>query len=81
MWYLPGAYEAYYNTGRYQDVINLATNTIESTPKPYFEESWYWRGLAYAAVGDVEAARADLKQALEYNANFQAARTALEALN
>ncbi|MEE4194825.1 MAG: C39 family peptidase [Anaerolineae bacterium] len=81
MWYLPGAYEAYFNVGRYQDVINLATHTIESTPKPYFEESWYWRGIAYAALGDVEAARSDLEQALKYNENYQAAQTALSALD
>ena len=81
MWYLPGAYEAYYQAGRYQDVINLATTTIESTPKPYFEESWYWRGVAYAALGDIDAARADLVQALEYNENYHAAQTALSSLN
>lgn len=81
MWYLPGAYEAYYKAGRFQDVINLATTTIESTPKPYFEESWYWRGVAYAALGDAEAARSDLEQALVYNETFEAARTALEGLD
>lgn len=81
LWYQPEAYKAYYFAGRYQDVINLATLTIESTPKPYIEESWYWRGIAYAAIGDVEAARADLEQALEYNENYQAAWTALNSLD
>jgi len=59
----------------------LATNTIESTPKPFFEESWYWRGIAYAALGDLEAAKADLEQAVEYNVNYQAAQTALNSLD
>jgi len=30
MWYQTGPYWAYYYTGRYQDVINLSTTTLEA---------------------------------------------------
>lgn len=80
MWYRNSPYQAYYEAGRYQDVINLALNTIESTSQPYFEESWYWRGMAYLALGEREKARQDFEKALVYNENYQPAQQALNGL-
>lgn len=80
LWYRAAPYDAYYRMARYHDVINLATTTIESTPKPYLEESWTWRGMAYAALGETEKARADFEQALAYHAGCAPALAGLAQL-
>lgn len=72
MWYQTGPYWAYYYTGRYQDVINLATLTLKTTSDfltagPTLEESLYWRGMAKRAIGDLGGAAADLKIANHLN--------------
>ena len=49
LWYQTGPYFAYYYTGRYQDVIDLATNNsiaMVRDDEPALEESYYWRGKA-----------------------------------
>lgn len=78
LWYQTGPYRAYYNTGRYQDVIALADATLSVVND--LEESHYWRGLARQALGDSEGAIADFKAAHEFNANFGAAAEALTLL-
>ncbi|HSM25424.1 MAG TPA: C39 family peptidase [Anaerolineaceae bacterium] len=70
MWYQTGPYFAYYYSGRYQDVINLATQTIDAAAEPFLEESFYWRAMAYVAVGNSSAAVQDLYTSLEYHPNF-----------
>ena len=53
MWYQTGPYFAYFYTGRYQDVIDLAdTMILRRVDKPYLEETWYWRAKAKVALGD-----------------------------
>ncbi|HQV70180.1 MAG TPA: C39 family peptidase [Thermoflexales bacterium] len=78
MWYQFGPYAAYYAAQRYDDVIQLANETLKSVNN--LEESYYWRGVAHAAKDDAEAARADLQKAISLNANYEAARNALEKL-
>jgi tetratricopeptide (TPR) repeat protein len=73
-WYQFGPFAAYYHAGRYQDVIALADRTAETTP--YVEETHYWRGLAYAALGQTENAIAQLDEALAFNRNFFEAQDA-----
>jgi hypothetical protein len=71
MWYQTWPYWAYYYTGRYQDVINLANTTLyETISEPVLEESFYWRGLAREALGDVQGAIDDYRQAVRLNPNF-----------
>ncbi len=70
LWYQTGPYFAYYYAGRYQDVVDLATLTIKNANNPYFEESYYWRGMAYLMIGKREEAVADFRQALEYHPGF-----------
>ena len=70
MWYQTGPYFAYYYTGRYIDLVNLADQTIASTPKPYLEESFYWRAMAEQMLGDYPAAQEDLLKAYEYHPGF-----------
>lgn len=71
MWYQTGPYWAYFYSGRYQDVIQLANNTLQETiSEPTLEESLYWRGLAKEALGDRAGAIADLQEAVRLNPNF-----------
>jgi hypothetical protein len=68
MWYQTGPYWAYYYTVRYQDVINLANTTLSTVlGGPTLEESLYWRGMAEEALGDMNSAIADFKQANHLN--------------
>ncbi len=71
-WYQTWPYMAYYYSGRYQDVINLAKFTLETIAEPTLEETLYWRGLAYYALGDTAQAKRDLYQSVYLNPNFDA---------
>ena len=82
MWYQTGPYWAYYYSGRYQDVIDLANTTLyETSANPTLEESLYWRGLAQYALGDMQAAVADLREAVRLNPNFQPGTNKLQQWN
>ena len=71
MWYQTSPYWAYFYTGRYQDVINLADTTLNDTiSEPTLEESLYWRAMAEYALGDYPAAYADMLEAVRLNPNF-----------
>lgn len=78
LWYQFGPYEAYYETGRFEDVIVLTDVTLQD--RPYFEEAFYYKGLAQLALGDVEAARKNLEKAVDFNPNFEPASEALQTL-
>ncbi len=69
-WYQTGPFFAYYFTGRYQDVINLTTQTLDITSEPVLEESYYWRGRAYLALGETESGVEDLQACLEAHPGF-----------
>jgi tetratricopeptide (TPR) repeat protein len=72
-WYETGPYSAYFNTGRYQDVINWADTTLATIKAPRsLEESWYWRARAEYALGETDKAFADIRQAYYYNRHLQA---------
>lgn len=75
LWYQFGPYEAYYQVGRYEDVILLADVTLKD--RPYFEESFYYKGLALAALGEIDAARQNFTWAAEFNPNYSPAVAAL----
>ena len=79
LWYQFGPYEAYYQVGRYEDVILLADVTLDD--RPYFEESFYYKGLALAALGDVAASRNNLQKAADFNPNYEAPFIALQQLD
>lgn len=79
-WYQFGPYRSYYFMGRYQDVIDLATFAIKSTPKPGLEEAFYWRGLAYEATGQRQLAIEDYKEAVTQHPGDVEATDALKRL-
>lgn len=70
LWYEIGPYAAYYHTGRFQDVVNLANTTFFALGEYTLEETFYWRGLANEALGDRNTALFDLRKAVELNPNF-----------
>jgi tetratricopeptide (TPR) repeat protein len=71
LWYQTGPYEAYYYSKRYQDVLDLATNTLDAMSEPVLEESYYWRALAKEASGDKSGALDDLQTSLKYHPGFE----------
>lgn len=79
LWYQFGPYQAYYETGRYEDVLLLADTTLKD--RPYFEESFYYRALAQAALGQSNAALQDLQKAASFNPNYLPAADALATFN
>lgn len=80
MWYQTGPYWAYYYTGRYYDVITLADQTLDNMNDPILEETFYWRGLAKQALGDIPGAIEDLQKSLELNPNFGPGFSALQQI-
>jgi tetratricopeptide (TPR) repeat protein len=78
LWYQFRPYEAYYEVGRYEDVIALARATLNVMDD--LEESHYWLGMAQLAQGEPDNARRAFELALAFNPNFAPAREALEKL-
>ncbi len=78
LFYQFGPYRAYFNLGRYQDVIDLSTFTLDY--RPDLEESYFWRAWAEYMLGDKNAAIADFRNALEVNPAFNDAQVALESI-
>ncbi|MEE4195525.1 MAG: C39 family peptidase [Anaerolineae bacterium] len=80
VWYQTEPYYAYFYSGRYQDVIDLATTTLEASSEPFLEESWYWRAQAKSALGDINGAVADFRESLRYHPGFGPSLEALALL-
>lgn len=73
LWYQTGPYFAYYYTGRYSDVIQLASDNSISQVKddePALEESFYWRAMARFALGETGGAVEDVQACLTYHPDF-----------
>jgi hypothetical protein len=79
-WYSTGPYFAYYYTGRYQDVIDLADLIIGLSAEPAIPETWVWRGRAQRALGNVDGAVEDFREALEWHPNWWVAEDELRDL-
>jgi hypothetical protein len=78
LWYQTGPYFAYFYSGRYQDVIDLANETLNA--QEHLEESWYWRGMARFQLGDRQGAIDDWRSALRWHPGFPPALEQLTAL-
>ncbi len=79
LWYQFGPYEAYYQVGRYGDVVLLADVTLQN--RPYFEEAYYYKGLALKALGDQDGAKSNFEKANRFNPGYRQAQIALEAFD
>lgn len=71
MWYQTDPYFAYFFTGRYSDVILLASQTLEAVSEPVLEESFYWRARARLAMADEPGAIEDLELCVEVHEGFE----------
>jgi DNA-directed RNA polymerase specialized sigma24 family protein len=80
IWYQTSFFRVYYETGRYQEMIDLAAMIISSPRFPQIEECYYWRALAEETLGDKTTAMQDLRVALRLNPNFYPAIARLENL-
>ncbi len=78
IWYQPDPYRAYFNVGRYQDVIDLADAALRRTPQ--LEESLIWRGWARFSLGNRLGAVADFRESLAQNPRSTEAMAALESI-
>ncbi len=78
-WYQFGAFEAYFQVGRYDDVLSLVK--INQNSAPELEEIYYWRGRVQEARGAPQQAAASYRRALGYNQHYAAAQAALNQLN
>ncbi len=75
LWYQFGPYEAYYATGRYQDLLAMTEATLQTAEN--LEEAHYYHGLALQALGRADEAREAFATALKFNPRFQPAAEAL----
>jgi tetratricopeptide (TPR) repeat protein len=74
-----GPFEAYYNVGRYDDVMALVNANLNNGGE-YVEETYYWQGQVEAAEGQPQRALQSFKTALAHNPRFAAAQEALDKL-
>lgn len=79
LWYQMEPFVAYLGAGRYEEVIQLAEATLQTTGN--HEEAHYYQGLAYQATGNEAAAGRAFRRALAYNPNFISAADALALLD
>jgi tetratricopeptide (TPR) repeat protein len=81
LWYQTRPYWAFFYTGSYQMVVDLATSVLDTGLRPHLEESYYWRALAKEAMGDLEGAIQDLSESIRLNPNFVAGKYQLQRMN
>lgn len=81
LWYEFRPYTAYRKVGRYDDVLALANAVLETQGGRNVEETFYYRGLALAEMGNLTGARDDFQEALNVNRNFSPAQVSLDWVN
>ena len=82
LWYQVGAYPAYYYTGRFEDVVTLAQQTLDNSRQPKsLPETWYWAGKGAAALGDNTKAEEYLRGALQFYPNWDLATEELARID
>ncbi len=67
LWYQTGPYFAYFYTGRYYDVLELAKKTISLSAEPAIPETWVWAARASQMLGDDVNAKYFFRQALHWH--------------
>ena len=79
-WYQFGPFEAYFNAGRYDDVMALVNVNLTNGAQ-YVEETYFWQGRVLERQGDIPGARNAFSRALQHNYLYDEARNALDAVN
>lgn len=80
-WYQFGMFEAYFNVGRYDDVLALVETNVANSQPYVVEETYYWQGRVFETRGEAQSAAEAFSLALSRNPRYQTARDALNALN
>ena len=80
MWYQFGPYEAYFRTGRFDDMIAIARQNQNDGGGHFVEETWYYLGMAREGRGEYDKALQNYNTALSFNPNFRPAEKAKERL-
>jgi hypothetical protein len=80
VWYQFRPYIAYMKTERYQDMLDLANSTLETTGGRNVEETYLYQGHALAFLGDINGARAAYQKGLELNRNAYQIQWALDSI-
>ena len=80
LWYQFAPYEAYFEVGRYADILSYVEANLGNGGE-WVEETYYWQGRAYEAQGETALARTAYRQALNHNRLFDPAKSALDRLN
>ena len=81
LWYQFGPFEAYYNVGRYDDMIALARANQNDGGGHFVEETRYYLGLAREGRGELDLALENYNAALAFNPNFTPALEAIARIN
>ncbi|UCG24197.1 MAG: C39 family peptidase [Chloroflexota bacterium] len=81
LWYEFRPYLAYMKVGRYEDMITLAEAVLATQGGQNVEETYLYQGHALLFQGDVAAAAAAYKRALQLNQNFYPAEIALQSIS
>jgi len=81
LWYQHKPYVAYDKVGRHQDVIDLADATLVEQGGRNVEETYWYKGNALAALGDLYGAKEAYLSALAVNENFYPAQISLDWVN
>lgn len=80
LWYQFGSFDAYFNVGRYGDVMALVDNNLTNGGQ-YVEETYYWQGQVFQAEGQTQQAVEAYQRALLHNPRYTAAQQALDSLS
>jgi tetratricopeptide (TPR) repeat protein len=80
-WYQFEPFEAYFETGRYGDVLALVDSNIATLGGGFVEETFYWQGRVFEVQGDNAAAASAFRRAIQQNGRYTAARNALERVS
>lgn len=80
LWYQHGPYEAYFNVGRYDDIMSLVESNLRNGGE-YVEETHYWHGRVLEEMGRETEAVSAYNTALAHNPLFDAAQQALNEVN
>ncbi len=79
-WYQFGIFEAYLQTGRFEDVLALARANLNDGGGQYVEETFYYGGLARQGLGETQRALDNLNGAISFNRNFTPALEARDQI-
>lgn len=80
LWYQPELYAVYLRNGRYDDVLTLTDTILDNPSGQHVEETFFYRGEALRALGELDQAAYAYQRALELKPHYPAALVAQNEL-